>query len=190
MLINGVDMNSRLTREPEAVCLLGPSDDTKIRIKTLDATICDPQIVIKPPFLLSHAYDFDVKRKAHCPVTRTQIKNFTASSEAQRVPMINAFPRPNFESMLIGFVKNSTFVGSACTDSFHFHHYDMTSLVLNVNWVQCPSVSQFIALHLSGIPEPIIYCSPVRYWIWSPDTKFQIPDSPPTVSQDLMMFQD
>jgi len=36
-------------------------------------------------------------------------------------------------------VKNAAFVGSASTNPFHFHHYDMTNLVLYVNGVQHPS---------------------------------------------------
>jgi hypothetical protein len=39
MLINGVDMNIRLTRAPEAFYLLGTTDDVKVRIKVLDATL-------------------------------------------------------------------------------------------------------------------------------------------------------
>ena len=39
MLINGVDMNIKLTRAPEALYLMAPSDDTKLRIKILDATL-------------------------------------------------------------------------------------------------------------------------------------------------------
>jgi hypothetical protein len=36
-------------------------------------------------------------------------------------------------------VKNAAFVVSASTNLFHFHHYDMTNLVLCVNEVQHPS---------------------------------------------------
>jgi len=36
-------------------------------------------------------------------------------------------------------VKNAAFVGSAGTNPFHFHHYDMTNLVLYVNGVLHPS---------------------------------------------------
>ena len=39
MLISGVNMNIKLARVPEAFYLLAPSDDTKVRIKTLDATL-------------------------------------------------------------------------------------------------------------------------------------------------------
>ena len=35
MLINGVDMNIKLTRAPEGFYLLAPSDDNKLRIKIL-----------------------------------------------------------------------------------------------------------------------------------------------------------
>jgi hypothetical protein len=39
MLINGVDMNIKLTRTPEAFYSLAPNNDTKVRIKILDAKI-------------------------------------------------------------------------------------------------------------------------------------------------------
>jgi hypothetical protein len=39
MLINGVDMNIKLTRAPDAYYLLGVTDDTKVQIKILDATL-------------------------------------------------------------------------------------------------------------------------------------------------------
>jgi len=39
MLINGVDINIKVTRVPESFYLLAPSDDNKISIKILDATL-------------------------------------------------------------------------------------------------------------------------------------------------------
>jgi hypothetical protein len=39
MLINGVDMNIKLTGKPEAIYLLAFNDDTIVRIKILDATV-------------------------------------------------------------------------------------------------------------------------------------------------------
>jgi hypothetical protein len=39
MRINGVDMNIKLTRAPEAFYLLAPSDETKLRTKILDASL-------------------------------------------------------------------------------------------------------------------------------------------------------
>jgi len=48
MLINGVDMNIKLTRTPEAFYLLAPKDDTKVRIKILDANLFITQVELKP----------------------------------------------------------------------------------------------------------------------------------------------
>jgi len=79
-----------------------------------------------------------MKRKAHYPVTYTQIKTFTASSGTQQVSIDNAFVGPIPERILIALVKNTVFVGSASTNPSHFHHY-MTDLVLYVNGVQHPS---------------------------------------------------
>jgi len=75
MLINGVDMNINLTRAPDAFYLLGLSDDYKVRIKILDATIFITQVELKSPLLLAHANVLGMKSKAHYPVTHTQIKN-------------------------------------------------------------------------------------------------------------------
>ena len=80
-----------------------------------------------------------MKRKAYFPLTHTQIKTFTASSAAQEVSIDNAILGPIPERILIAFVKNTAFVGSASTNPFHFHHYDIINLVLFVNGVQKPS---------------------------------------------------
>jgi hypothetical protein len=95
-----------------------------------------------------------MKRITHYPVTHTQIKTFTASSRAKLIFIGNAFLGPIPERILLGFVKNTTFVGSASTNPFHFHHYDMTSLVLYGNGVSTLlRHSQWIALHLMELQE-------------------------------------
>ena len=70
-----------------------------------------------------------MKRKAHYPVTHTQIKTFTASSGAQQVSIDNTFLGPIPERILIAFVKDTAFVGFADTNPFHFNNYDMKNLV-------------------------------------------------------------
>jgi hypothetical protein len=71
MLINGVDMNVRLTRAPEAFYLLGTTDDAKVRIKIMDATLFLTQVEFKPLLLLAHANVLGMKRKVHYPITHT-----------------------------------------------------------------------------------------------------------------------
>ena len=91
MLINCVDMNIKFTRAPDAFYLLAPLDDNKLRIKMLDATLFITQFELKPSLLLAHVNVLIMKRKAHYPVTHTQIKTFTASSGAQHISNVNAF---------------------------------------------------------------------------------------------------
>jgi len=91
MLINGVDMNIKLTRTPGTFYLLAPKDDTKVRIKILDATLFITQVELEPPLLLAHANVLAMKRKAHYPVTHTQIKTFTASPGTQQISINNTF---------------------------------------------------------------------------------------------------
>jgi len=65
--------------------------------------------------------------KAHYPVTHTQIKTFTATSEAQQVPIDNAFLGQIPERIVIALVKNTALVVSANTNPYHFQHYDKTN---------------------------------------------------------------
>jgi hypothetical protein len=104
MLINGADMNIKLTRTPEAFYLLVLNNDTKIRIKILDATLFITQVELKPPLLLDHANVLVMKRKAHYPVTHTQIKTFTASSGTQQISINNVFLGPVPDRILIVLV--------------------------------------------------------------------------------------
>ena len=82
-----------------------PSEDAKVRIKILDATLFITQVELKPPNLLAHANILGMKCKAHYPVTHTQIKTFTASSGAQQVSIDNAFLGPIPERILIAMDK-------------------------------------------------------------------------------------
>ena len=80
MLINGANMNIKLTSAPEAFYLLAHSDDTKLRIKILDVTLFSIQVELKPLLLLllllllAHANVLGMKRKARYPVTHNEIK--------------------------------------------------------------------------------------------------------------------
>jgi hypothetical protein len=111
MLLNGVDMNIKLTRAPESFYLLGPSDDTKVRVMIENATLHVTQAELKPPVLVSHAKILAIKnQKAHYPITHSQIKIFTVSSGAQQISINNAFTGPIPERLLVALVKNSSFV--------------------------------------------------------------------------------
>jgi hypothetical protein len=84
---------------------LAPNDDTNVRIKILDATLFITQVELKPPLLLAHANVLAMKRKAHYPVTHTQIKTFTASCGTQQISINNAFLAPVPDRILIALVK-------------------------------------------------------------------------------------
>jgi hypothetical protein len=80
MLINGMVMNIRLTRAPEAFYPLGPVEDLKVCIKIMTAALFITQIELKTHLILAHANVFGMKRKAHYPVTPTQIKIFVVNA--------------------------------------------------------------------------------------------------------------
>ena len=163
MLINRVDMNNKRTRAPELFYLLAPSDDNKVRIKIFDATLFITHVELKPLLVLAHANALAMKHKAHYPVTHSQIKTLTAIYGVQDVSIENAFPGTVPERILIAFVKNTPFVGSARTNQFHFHHCDMTNLVFFVNGVRnLSNQSKWIAIHPLVLPWLTKYYFQVR----------------------------
>jgi hypothetical protein len=107
-----------------------------------------------------------MKRKADYPVTHTQIKIFTASSEAQQVSIDKTFLGPFPEIILTALVKNTAFVGSTSPNPLKFHHSDMTNLVLYVNGVQQPAepLTRDCSSPL-GLPELMKYYFQVLVYI-------------------------
>jgi xylose isomerase len=64
------------------------------------------------------------------------------------------------DQILIVLVKNGAFVGSASKNPFHFHHYDVTNIVLmNIKFNIIRNHLQWIALYPLKIQELMIqYC--------------------------------
>jgi len=107
-------------------------------MKTLDATVFVTQDELKPS-LLAHANVW-VQNVKHIILLHVLRSKFSLRVLAvQQVSIDNAFLGPIPERIFIAMVKNTQFVVSASTHPFHFHHYDMTHLVLYANGVQHPS---------------------------------------------------
>ena len=87
-----------------------------MRIKILVVTLFITQVELKSSLLLAHAGVLAVKCKALYPDTHIQIKTFTASSGTQQVSIDDVFLGPIPEGILIAFVINTAFVGSASTN--------------------------------------------------------------------------
>jgi len=90
-----------------------------VHIKILDATLFTAQVELKPSLLQARATVSAMKRKAHYPVTHTQIKTLTASSGAQQVSIDNAFRGTVPERIPLAFVRNIAFVGFASTTGLY-----------------------------------------------------------------------
>ena len=116
--------------------VLAPSDDNKVRIKILDATVFITQVELKPVFLLTLMFwKWNAK---HIILLHTlKLKLLMGVFCPERLYRQCNGPIP--ERILIALVKNTAFVGSASTNQYHFQHHYMTNLVFNLNGVQLPS---------------------------------------------------
>jgi len=133
MLINGVDININFTRAPDTFYLLSPSDENKVRIKILDATLFIIRVTMKLTLLIAQLTFWEWNAKhiillhtlGFKPLLRVLV-NFKSLSIMH-------------SSILVAFVKNSAFVGSASKNAHQFHQYDTTNFVLYVKGVHNPS---------------------------------------------------
>jgi hypothetical protein len=71
MLIRNVNVNIKLTRAPEFVCLLGNRYDNKAGINVLNAVLCVAEGELKPLLLAAHSYVFGINRQSYYAMTRT-----------------------------------------------------------------------------------------------------------------------
>jgi len=136
MLVNGVDMNIKLTGVPEAFYLLSPSDDNKVRIKILDTTLFVTEIELKHLFFLLTLTFWELNAKFITLLHILRLKLVLRVLGAQQVNIDNTFLGQIPERILTALVKNKSFIVSASKNLFHFHHYDMRNLVLYVKGVQ------------------------------------------------------
>jgi len=105
VLINGVDVNIELTRAPDFFYLLLPSDDNKLRIKNLDATLLIIQVDLQFPLHLAHANVLGMKCKTHYRVKTLKSKSLL------RVPVPSKslsimYPLHKLQNLFYHWLKN------------------------------------------------------------------------------------
>jgi hypothetical protein len=87
-LINGVEMNIKLTHAPSLFYLLGHADHSEVKIKVMDSNVFVTQAELNPSIILPHAKVLS-RKKPQYPVTYTQIKTCTTVSGAQQISIDN-----------------------------------------------------------------------------------------------------
>lgn len=137
-LINGVDMSVKLVRSRETFNLMAASNDLKIKVCIIDATLIVRRARINPTVLLAHQKVL-ASTTAKYPITRAEVKVLTIPSGVQGKTLDNIFLGQVPKRCIVGFVNNAAFNGSLTKNPFNFENYEMSSFCLYIDGQQIPS---------------------------------------------------
>jgi len=133
-------MQIKLTKAKPSFYLMNKDAETKTLFKFLDAQLLVSRVRHSPLLLLVHNVALEKGALERCNLTRVEPKSFKISSGAQSLSIDNAVLGTVPKLLLFTMVKNTDFLDSVTTNPYHFRHYDLISIALNVNGRQVPNV--------------------------------------------------
>lgn len=137
-LINGVEMRIKLVRSKEVFNLMCNSDDEKLKVTILDASLIIRKARINPSILIAHQKVL-ASTTAKYPITRAEVKVLTIPSGIQGKTLDNIFLGQIPKRCIVGFVKNSAFNGNLKQNPFNFDNNGINLFSLLVDGHQVPS---------------------------------------------------
>ncbi|XP_066566331.1 uncharacterized protein F54H12.2-like [Amia ocellicauda] len=136
LMLNGVDIKIKLTRNREAFCLMSNAEDFKLSV--LSAALFVKRVQVAPAVRLGHADALQVAN-AKYPVDRVQIKVFSLARGSRVCNQENLFLGQLPKIIVIGFVDNASFSGDVTQNPFNFKHCDINFLALYADGEQIPT---------------------------------------------------
>ncbi|XP_066546218.1 uncharacterized protein F54H12.2-like [Amia ocellicauda] len=125
LMLNGVYIKIKLTRNREAFCLMSNAEDFKLSV--LSAALFVKRVRVAPAVRLGHADALQVAN-AKYPVDRVQMKVFSLARGSRVCNQENLFLGQLPKIIVIGFVDNAAFSGDVTQNPFNFKHCDINFL--------------------------------------------------------------
>ncbi|XP_066566389.1 uncharacterized protein F54H12.2-like [Amia ocellicauda] len=136
LMLNGVDIKIKLTRNREAFCLMSNAEDFKLSV--LSAALFVKRVRLAPAVRLGHANALQVAN-AKYPVDRVQMKVFSLARGSRVCNQENLFLGQLPKIIVIGFVDNAAFSGDVTQNPFNFKHCEINFLALYADGEQIPT---------------------------------------------------
>lgn len=137
LLIPGLDLKIKLTRNRDAFCLMsGDVEDYKVAI--LSATLFMKRVTVTAGVRLAHAETL-LLSNAKYPIERVGIKVFSIPAGSRVANQENLFLGQLPKTVVLAFVDNDAFSGSKRKSPYNFKHYNICFAGLYLEGVQVPS---------------------------------------------------
>lgn len=131
LLPSGVDIKIQFTLNRKEFFMMSKKSNTPI-LKIIDANIFIKSVYLNPQLLLAQEKML-LSRNAIFPIKRNIVKSFTVSPLSTVISIDNISNGQLPRTVLIAFVKNTSYNGEFEQNPFNFEHFDMSSIALHIN---------------------------------------------------------
>ena len=139
LLLNGVDVKIKLTRNKDSFCLMsGAGDGVRFKLHIDSASLFVKKVKVAPGIRLAHAEAL-LTSPAKYPVDRVSMKVFSIPAGARVSNQDNLFLGQLPKMLVMGLVDNDAFSGSFTKNPFHFKHYNINFVALYMDGEQIPT---------------------------------------------------
>jgi len=139
VLLPGVSIQIRLTKARPSFYMISKEADSKATFKILDAQLLGKRVKTDPVTPLAHVAILNAGALARYNMARVELKTFEFSAVSKSLSIDNAILSHVPKCLLFTMVKNADFVVTIDTNTYKFHHYDISDFSLFVNWKQYPN---------------------------------------------------
>ena len=139
-LIPNVDLKLRFTKSDPRFCLVRTADDTtNYRIIITKCVLLLRQVTVHPSIVSTQNALLMAGNPVLYPMERTELQTFTISrgNVSERINIRNNQQQP--KRILVAFVSHEAKNGTYDTDPLKFHHFNCTSISLDVDGYPIPS---------------------------------------------------
>lgn len=139
LLLNGVDVKIRLTRNKDTFCLMsGKGAGVRFKLHIESASLFVKRVKVAPGIRLAHAEAL-LTSTAKYPVDRVGMKVFSIPAGARVSNQDNLFLGQLPKMVVMGLVDNDSFSGNYTKNPFYFKNYNINFVALYVDGEQIPS---------------------------------------------------
>ena len=136
----GAPLKIRLTRSPPAFCLVRTEDDTTTyKIEVIKCDLNLRQVSIHPGVVSAHNSILSSGNPMLYPVNKVELQAFAIPSGQQTVRINAVVNRQKPKRMFVAFVDHQAKNGDLEKDPFNFAHFNLQSIVLDVDGFPIPS---------------------------------------------------
>ncbi|XP_069468378.1 uncharacterized protein F54H12.2-like [Ambystoma mexicanum] len=137
LMVNGVDLKIKLSRNKDAFCL-NSGDAEVYKLVIVSASLFIKRVSVSPPVRLAHADALQVSNSKY-PVERTSLKIFSVPAGSRVASQDNLFLGQLPKIIVVGFVDNTAFSGDYASNPFNFKHYHINYTALFKDGVVTPA---------------------------------------------------